>query len=87
MFGLLLLGVAVAMYGVWRIWAEAHGQDARPTGRWTSRTDAMAKYQREHPELFPPSTRRTWIIAGSVFFVEAIVFGLIVLWVINRPER
>lgn len=75
------------MYGVWRAWAQAHGQDARPTGRWTSRTEAMARYKREHPELFPPMTRTGWIIAGSVIFVEVIVVVLIALWVINRPDR
>lgn len=75
---LLLLGVAIGMYGIWRFGLRVQGKDYKPEGQWTSRTDAMSEYQRQHPELFPPPTRRTWVMFGSVVLVEAAVVGLIV---------
>ncbi len=79
--------ISLAMYAVWRLWMSIRGESGSPKGKWTSRTDAMSEYRREHPELYPPMTRRGWVVAVSVFLVEGTLIAWFLFWAISRAER
>ena len=83
----LLLGVAVVMYLVWRVWTEARGGDASPTGHWHSRTDAMSEYmERTNPGSTRPRGRRLFWILVLVVLELAFAVGACT-WAVNRADR
>lgn len=84
---ILLFLVPIIMYGVWRVSADARGEDSQPVGRQYSRTDAMSQYLEEtKDDRHPP---RGWALVGMIAFVVVWV-GLILwflVWAISRAER
>ena len=84
---LLLFGVAIAMYGIWRLSLAVRGEDYTPQGKWTSRTDAMSEYMEQ---TNPGSTRLRgrrlfWMLLFMA--VHATVSLSLAVWLIRQAER
>jgi hypothetical protein len=86
MGGLEFILIPLVMYGVWRAWKQARGEDASPKGHWHSRTDAMSEYMRETGQGVR-FTRERLLVFAAILIVELSISGLIAYCAINKPDR
>lgn len=78
---LILLGVAVVAYLVYRVWLAARGEEWKPQGRWVPRTQAAYEYL-ERTRI--PLTRRQKMSSLLTFTLSLAVVGLFLLWVVGQ---
>ena len=78
---LILLGVAVVAYLVYRVVLAARGEEWKPQGHWVSRMQATYEYlERTRVPLSPRQKAQRFLMIAVIVSVE----GLFVLWVAGQ---
>ena len=81
--GLLLLGLSLLIFYIWRLWERAQGRTWKPEGHWEPRLKATHDYMDTLPALSTGEKVRRAIMITMILAVE----GAFVLWVINARSN